>query len=87
MMNGLTRRNIGGRSLQATGGKVHFLREELGRLHQQAKSNVGNLAGGGVSLWPEMDDMRLSRWEVWRLFAVCGVLSVCTGTFFFFFHG
>ncbi len=64
-----------------------MLREELDKLHQKAKSNVGDLAGGGVSLWPEMDNMRLSQGELWRLMTLCCVLFLGTLTFFLFFHG
>lgn len=71
----------------AGGGRVHLLREELDRLHQKAKSNVGDLAGGGVSLWPEMDNMRLSRGELWRLVTLCCALFLGTLIFFLYFHG
>lgn len=71
------------------GEKVQLLRRELGRLHHQAKSNLkdGVHVGGGVSMWPAMDDMRLSREDVWRLVAVCVLLIACTIAFFRLYHG
>ena len=67
------------------GGKVQELRKELDRLHYQAKSKDG--VGGGVSIWPAMDDMRLSRGDVWRLTAACVVLIACIIAMFNFYHG
>ena len=78
------------RGLKEGGKKVQELREELDRRHQQAKSNVkggAGGAGGGVSLWPAMDDMRLSREEVWRLVGLCVVLVACTWAIFHMYHG
>ena len=67
------------------GEKVQTLRQRLNRLHHEAKSKDG--VGGGVSLWPAMDDMRLSKEDVWRLVAVCVSLVVVTVTMFNFYHG
>lgn len=67
------------------GEKVQNLRQRLERLHHEAKSKDG--VGGGVSLWPAMDDMRLSREDVWRLAAVCVSLLAVTMVMFNFYHG
>lgn len=71
------------------GGKVQELREELDKLHHEAKSKVkeGMGVGGGVSLWPAMDDMRLSREDVWKLSLLSVVLVICTFAVFNFYHG
>ncbi len=79
------------RSLRDGGKKVQELREELDRRHHQAKSNhlkdgVAG-AGGGVSLWPAMDDMRLSREEMWKLAGLCVALVIGTWAIFHFYHG
>ena len=73
------------------GKRVQGLREELGRRHQQAKSKVkdglAGAAGGGISLWPAMDDMRLSKEEIWQLAVLCALLVVSTCATFHFYHG
>lgn len=86
MINGVQRRGI-----RDGGKKVQELREELDRRHHQAKSNLKDGAsagaGGGVSLWPAMDDMRLSKEEVWKLAGLCVLLVACTWATFHFYHG
>lgn len=69
------------------GKKVEELRKELDRLHHQAKSNAKEGAGGGVSLWPAMDDMRLSHQDVLQLTFMCVTLIMCTFIAFHFYHG
>ena len=81
-MNGRQRRG-----LKEGGRKVQELREELDRRHQQAKSNLKGGAGGGISLWPAMDDMRLSKEEVWKLLGLCVLLVACTCAAFHMYHG
>ena len=63
---------------------------ELERLHHEAKSRlVGNVSGvgGGVSLWPAMDDMRLSRGDAVQLALLCLFLIVSTVVIFIMLHG
>lgn len=70
------------------GERVQGLRQHLETLHHQAKSNLKNGGvGGGVSLWPAMDDMRLSKEDVWRLATVCVGLVAGTIAIFNFYHG
>ena len=75
-----------GRTREATREKVQGLRRELDRLHYKAKSK--ELAvGGGVSMWPAMDDMRLSREDAWVLVAACVGLTLSAIAGFFMYHG
>ena len=70
-------------------GFVYSAQKELQRKHHDAKSKVHGVSGlgGGVSLWPAMDDMRLTSGEVnWLLF-VCGLLVVGTMSTFLACHG
>ena len=72
------------------GGFVHAAQRELEKKHHRAKSRVHagvSGIGGGVSLWPAMDDMRLSGSEVNWLVVVCGVLIVGTMSVFLACHG
>ena len=70
-------------------GFVYAAQKELQKKHHDAKSKVHGVSGigGGVSLWPAMDDMRLSRGEVNLLMVVCGVLIVATMSVFLACHG
>ena len=67
-------------------GSVWERQKELERLHHEAKSRREGV-GGGVSLWPEMDDMRLSRRDTLQLGALCLFLSVTTAALFLACHG
>ena len=72
------------------GGFVQAAQRELEKKHHRAKSRVHagvSGIGGGVSLWPAMDDMRLSGSEVNWLVIVCGVLIVGTMSVFLVCHG
>ena len=72
------------------GGFVHAAQRELEKKHHHAKSRVHagvSGIGGGVSLWPAMDDMRLSGSEVNWVVVVCGVLIVGTMSVFLACHG
>ena len=52
----------------------------------KSKANIANV-GGGISIWPEMENMRLTPTEVWLLVAVCiGLVAVVYMTFQAF-HG
>ena len=68
------------------GGSVRARRKELERLHHEAKSRREGV-GGGVSLWPAMDDMRLSRRDTVQLTLLCLLLSGCTAALFTALHG
>lgn len=77
---------------QQDGKKVGFVyaaQRELERKHHDAKSKVHGMSGlgGGVSLWPAMDDMRLSRREVNWLVISSGVLVIATMSVFLACHG
>ncbi len=67
------------------GGRVEVIRRDLDRLHHQAKSN--RRVGGGVSMWPSMEDMRLSREDVSRLVLICASLVLATIVTFQSYHG
>ena len=71
------------------GTAVFAAQRELSRKHHEAKSKVEGLSGlgGGVSLWPAMDDMRLSEEDTRLLVILCGMLVVATVAIFFSCHG
>ena len=71
------------------GGTVYAAQRELIKRHYEAKSKIDGISGigGGVSLWPAMDDMRLSGSDTVRLAVLCVVLVVATLTVFYSFHG
>lgn len=79
----------GGLASRSRRGKfVTGLQEELAKKHHEAKSRVAELSvGGGVSLWPSMDDMRLNSWDVLSLTALCCILMFVVVKGFFFLHG
>ena len=77
---------------QQDGKKVGFVyaaQRELEKKHHDAKSKVHRMSGlgGGVSMWPAMDDMRLSRREVNWLVVSCGLLVIATMSVFLVCHG
>lgn len=53
--------------------------------HQSAKSGPG--VGGGITMWPGMDDMRLSQTESLQLTAVALCLVVGSMCLFMYLHG
>ncbi|XP_078697497.1 uncharacterized protein LOC144925390 [Branchiostoma floridae x Branchiostoma belcheri] len=60
----------------------------LQQKHHAAKSNARSLCvGGGVSLWPQMDNMRLTRRETVALTAWCVGLVVAVQAIFSYLHG
>lgn len=69
-------------------GSVYSKQRALERLHHEAKSRVEGVNGvaGGVSLWPAMDDMRLSKSDSMQLLCLCLVLMAATGTVFMTYH-
>ncbi len=52
--------------------------------HQEAKNRSDTLrVGGGISIWPEMDNMRLTQTEIITLAVTSitlAILTVCTFT-------
>ena len=70
-------------------GYVNAAQKELMKKHHEAKSRVHSVSGvgGGVSMWPSMDDMRLARGEANRLVIFCGVLILGTMSVFLACHG
>ena len=62
--------------------------QELIHKHEQIRQNSDKLSvGGGVTLWPNMNQMRLSRREVVLLMLTCFALMAGTGWLFMFLHG
>ena len=62
--------------------------KELIHKHEQIRQNSDKLSvGGGVTLWPNMNQMRLSRREVVLLMLTCFALMAGTGWLFMFLHG
>ncbi|XP_051876124.1 uncharacterized protein LOC127572668 [Pristis pectinata] len=56
--------------------------------HLKAKSSVDKIPiGGGISLWPEMDNMRLTRGEVIGLAITSFLLSAAVFVMFEYLHG
>ena len=70
-------------------GNVYAIQRKLMAEHHKAKSKVHSSAGvgGGVSMWPSMDDMRLTRREANLLVLFCGVLILGTMSIFLICHG
>ncbi|XP_070212914.1 uncharacterized protein [Littorina saxatilis] len=62
--------------------------KELMVKHEQIRQNSDKLnVGGGVTLWPNMNQMRLSRKEIIVLIITCFLLMGLTGWLFLFLHG
>lgn len=85
-------KNMSGGSSQEenpTRGTVYARQRALEKLHHEAKSRLEGVGGvgGGVSLWPAMDDMRLSRGDAVQLACLSLILTVATGILFLIFHG
>ncbi|XP_066296613.1 uncharacterized protein [Branchiostoma lanceolatum] len=60
----------------------------LEKKHHAAKSNAASLCvGGGVSLWPQMDNMRLTRRETVALTTWCVGLVLVVQALFSYLHG
>lgn len=60
----------------------------LVRKHEETRRKVDSLnIGGGVSMWPEMDSMRMSTDEIYRLSGFCVILVLVVVAVFAFLHG
>lgn len=70
-------------------GSVYAAQKMLAKKHHEAKSRLAGVSGvgGGVSLWPAMDDMRLSRSDALQLILVCTLLVAATIAVFYSMHG
>ena len=69
-------------------GKMRERQSILLKKHHNAKSKASSLnVGGGVALWPEMDNMRLMRDETVMLIGVALLLITVTIGFFQIIHG
>ena len=70
-------------------GSIYTRQRTLEKLHHDAKSRLEGVSGvgGGVSLWPAMDDMRLSRRDAVQLSCLSLVLMFATGMIFIMYHG
>ena len=82
----------GGGSLQEdkqTRGSVYTRQRALEKMHHEAKSRLDGVSGvgGGVSLWPAMDDMRLSRSDALQLTCLSLALMAATWVVFWMYHG
>ena len=81
-----------GRSLASssvTRGTVYAAQRELVRKHYEAKSKIDRISGigGGISIWPAMDDMRLSQSDAVKMALICVALVAATMATFYCFHG
>ena len=78
-----------GGSTQEAKGSVYARQRTLEKLHHDAKSRLESMSGvcGGVSLWPAMDDMRLSRSDAVQLSCLSLSLMAATGILFAMYHG
>ena len=81
----------GGAEREAVGveSKIAAKQRELTRKHQEAKSNIENCPGlgGGVTLWPTMNDMRLSKRETIHLVFLSTFLTIGCIAVFYSLHG
>ncbi|XP_013404264.1 uncharacterized protein LOC106169370 isoform X2 [Lingula anatina] len=74
--------------LRKTPACIKARQQSLIRKHQVAKDKIDNLnVGGGVSMWPQMETMRLTQGETLQLLAVCIGLFTSTVVLFYFLHG
>lgn len=56
--------------------------------HDAVRRNADSLhVGGGVTVWPGMENMRLTQGELIRLTAGVVLLAVFTATAFHYIHG
>ena len=71
------------------GGNVLATQRALQAKHHEAKSRLDGVRGigGGVSLWPAMDDMRLSQSDAVQLACLSLILASLTGGVFWAYHG
>ena len=70
-------------------GVVYAMQRALEKKHHEAKSRLEGVSGvgGGVSMWPTMEDMRLSRSDALQLAYLSLVLVGTTGLVFWMCHG
>ncbi|XP_071794243.1 uncharacterized protein [Asterias amurensis] len=76
------------RQLRMTPGRALQKQKILERKHHEAKSRAHTLGiGGGISLWPQMENMRLTQREVAALTGVSAALVVGVVFLFHYLHG
>ncbi|XP_022086969.1 uncharacterized protein LOC110977291 [Acanthaster planci] len=76
------------RQLRMTPGRALQKQKILERKHHEAKSRAHSLGvGGGVSLWPQMENMRLTQREVAVLAAASLFLGAGVVLLFHYLHG
>ena len=74
--------------LHIPGRRLKDKQQALERMHKQAKANSDQLSvGGGVSIWPEMTNMRLDKTETGYLVFTCIGLTVTVLLLFNKIHG
>ncbi|XP_060581681.1 uncharacterized protein LOC132738238 [Ruditapes philippinarum] len=60
----------------------------LVRKHEETRRKVDSLnVGGGVSMWPEMDSMRMSKEEIYKLSGFCLIMVIVVIAIFIGLHG
>ena len=70
------------------GNNLEDVRASLLVKHQEAKDRIDSLCvGGGISIWPNMEDMRLSKCDVAILVLEAVFLCISTYFLFNFLHG
>ena len=56
--------------------------------HEETRKKMDSLnVGGGVCIWPEMVNMRMSWEDVYYLTAGCVLLCACVVAVFLYLHG
>ncbi|XP_072037515.1 uncharacterized protein [Amphiura filiformis] len=88
IINGEKQISPGLKQLRQTPGRALQKQKILEQKFHAAKSKVSSAnVGGGISVWPEMEDMRLTSKEVWGLVLICIGLTVGVYVGFQIIHG
>jgi hypothetical protein len=75
-------------SLFSTGRLLKEKQTILVRKHEETRRKVDSLnVGGGVSMWPEMDSMRMSTEEIYKLSGFCLIMVIIVDAIFIGLHG
>ncbi|KAH3859639.1 hypothetical protein DPMN_102457 [Dreissena polymorpha] len=60
----------------------------LSQKHEESRRKIDSLnVGGGVSLWPEMEKMRLTATDIQTIVLMNIALSITVAASFYFVHG
>ena len=74
--------------MPVTGVKLKDRQDDLVQKHLEARGRADSLSvGGGVSMWPQMDDMRLTKQEAVHLAGVALGLLLGTLGLYTYLHG